>query len=1132
MTKQSQIDVSINNVEVNTFALFGINTKNQTIIDSNIKISLQFPVLIGALLCIICDVDVQYCNLVFIAKGQQISGLIIEPRDRVNIQSSFLQFRISSMNSSGITNIINQSSISFSIYQCKLTGCNLLQSKYNGYIAASILVSMQLNITQMYTCIDKTQRFGTESIQISLIGSDSIQCDICEHQQVVYGLCGEVLNYSENVDGMYQCVYPFEYVDNKCVCAYEYLLNNSKCINITESLNNISNQVNNGNSAQIQQLEYKVLNIENKLNIVDQSILGNITEIENSIISNYSKSDFNLMMNISTLDNGIHNNITSIKNEILITQITADNNLLLNTTVLDWRIFNNISQINNNYQNLTLQLIDFNNSMQQQNIIILQQQILINNLTQQINCTSNYGYSMINGSCIQVTCDILGQQSINGICQCTNINSIIQDSSCVCPSNSNVIGTACVCSISGQTMQNGYCVCSTTGAFVVNNACTCGVNSINISNTCSCPNGASLVNGVCTCQNINAYISGNQCVCPTYSSLIGNTCTCPSNSQIVNNICTCNQISGQIMNNDSCQCQTVGSFVKNGACSCGVNALNVSNTCICPANSSLINNVCSCEIIGQLIINQTCQCPSGLQLINNSCQQTNYTINISNFECSQQVFTQTFDIQSITNQISFSSNFSAGYVFGTSAVIQNAFINISDNVYTTTVFPLFQSQSSFSNFKIQFGAQQLNSGSLLISSSSVTINQMNIISRLGSQLTVNTAQQLNILTSSSSNANIKNLLINLLLAPSSGNITLINNINIVFNISEYQVLGTYISTGTTAMIGLNVNSATINVNQVSFKPSAFNVGNSSSYLFGNATTSTIQINNFAVIIGSNSNFLLLGSISSLSSNYYTFGGIIAQINNSVINANNIIFDSYQQFSTNYVTYFGFLVGNSIQSNITIINMCMQQNMTSTAIFSNFGLIGYNNGNTSIKNVSVTFSVQVPVYLYGFGIIGYDSSIYADVVNLRTSVIMLIACSGNGNYVGSVFGLVSARNCSILNVSVIGGNINSSSTIQVGGFIGVQYLNKVTIMNSSLLKTNISGSTYVGGFVGWCQSSVLNLINSNIQLARLSGGSSVGIIIGLLYSDSVNFTNSSSTYIYENGVLKNNCAVLSNWQTGC
>ncbi|CAL6004934.1 Conserved_hypothetical protein [Hexamita inflata] len=479
-------------------------------------------------------------------------------------------------------------------------------------------------------------------------------------------------------------------------------------------------------------------------------------------------------MNTTILDNRIYQNISSIKNDILMKQITADTNLLSNTTILDWRIFNYISQLGNILNNFTLYYNDQLNKQQQ----------IIDNLTQQINCSSNSGYSMVNGSCIQVSCAISGQQSINGICQCVNINSIVQSGSCVCPVNSQVVGIACVCSISGQIMQNGQCVCSTTGAFVENNVCSCGINSLNISNICSCPSGANLVNGVCTCTNIDAYISGNSCVCPAYSSLVGNICTCPNNSQIINNICSCNIITGQIMNNGVCQCYTTGAFVNNGACTCGEKALNVSNTCICPTNSSLVNNVCTCnKIQGQLIINGSCQCPAGQSVNNETCKQINYEINISDFKCSQELFTQQFDIQSITNQISASSNFSAGYVFSSTNIIQNAFIDISDNVYSTTVYLLFQSQNSFVNLKIQFGTQSLNSGSLLLSSSSVSINQMNVISRSGSQLTINSAKQLNILTSSTSSANITNLLVNLSLAPSNGNITLINNINGIFNIS-------------------------------------------------------------------------------------------------------------------------------------------------------------------------------------------------------------------------------------------------------------------------------------------------------------------------------------------------------------
>ncbi|CAL5971604.1 Conserved_hypothetical protein [Hexamita inflata] len=1021
------------------------------------------------------------------------------------------------------------------INQCKLTGGNLVQSKNNGYIASIIYVDITLNITQFDVCVDQTSRFGQTSIQISTIGSEEFKCDMCNEQFVVYGLCGDVLQYSELINGMYQCISPFEYVDSKCICAHGYLLNITKCINVMESINNMNNLANHHISDRIQDLELKVENIDNQLVIINQNILSNISEIENRIISNYSKSDYNLLMNTTILDSRIFSNFTDIKQDIITAQIKADENLLQNTTVLDWRIFNNISLLNNTVQNLTLQLQDVNNSLllkneiieqqlqqslviidqdilsniseienriisnysksdynllmnttildsrifsnftdikqdiitvqikadenllqnttvldwrifnnisqlnttiynltqqvrenltlqlqsvnnslllkneiieqqlQQQNIIIEQQKKLVDNLTQQFNCTSNYGYSMINGSCIQVTCAISGQQSINGICQCTNINSIIQYGSCVCPPNSNVIGTTCVCSIIGQTIQNGLCACS---------------------------------------------------------------------------------------------------------------------------------------VIGQQIISGSCQCPSGQSVVNNSCLQT-YVINISNVECSQEIFTLSFDIKDITNQINTSSNFSSGYVFSSSIVIQNAFIDISDNVYTSTVHPLFQSQSTFNNLKIQFGTQQLNSGSLIISSStSVAVNQMSIISRQGTQLTVNTVQ-LNILSSSSTSANITNLLVNLSFAPSSGNIALINNINGVFNISEYQIFGSYVSTGTVAMIGINVNAATINVNQVSFQPILYNVGNSSSYFFSSSTNiCTFIINYIAIILGNSSNFLLLGSISSDSSSYYQFGGIIAYaIGNSIIDVNNLVLDGYQKFSTNYVGYSGFLIGyvQSSQSSVTIKNVCLQQNMTSTATyFHGFGLIGRNNGNTSIYNAQVAFSMQSAQLQFfgiiGIGIVGFQaaSSINAEVINLINSVNF---SPNSGFYVGTIFGNLQAQNVTIKNTTVVESNIIGFTN--VGGFLGYIYTNECSILNSTISKTNISGSSYVGGFMGICQST-LNLINSKIQFVRLSSSSDVGVVVGAYSGDSYSFTGSSSFSNYVNDVLQNDCAVLSNSQsvTGC
>ncbi|CAL6051555.1 Conserved_hypothetical protein [Hexamita inflata] len=505
-------------MQVNTFSLFGFSQNCQTITDSNINISIQFQVLTGALLCITCDVNVKTCNLVFIASGQEISGMIIEPRESFKIQQSFIQFRISSLNSSGLINVIKESSIIYVISQCKLSGSNLVQSNNNGYMASTIFVHITLNIAQFDVCVDSTARFGQNSVSISIIGSETILCDICDQQFVVYGLCSEVIQNSENVKGIYQCVHPFEYVDNQCVCVTGYLLNKTKCVNVVESINYISKLISNSSNDQVKQLEQKIDVIENSLTVIDQSISSNISELENRILSNYSKSDYNLFMNTSVLDNRIYQNISSVKSDIIMKLITADTNLLANTTVLDWRIFKNISQLQKTVDNYSLY---YNDSLLNLTQIIEKQQNIINNLIQQINCSSNSGYSMVNGSCIQVSCAISGQQSINGICQCVNINSIVQAGSCVCPTNSQVVGIACVCNISGQIMQNGQCVCSTVGAFDENGACTCGVNALNISNICTCPINSSLVSNICTCDKIlGQSIINGQCVCPFGQSII------------------------------------------------------------------------------------------------------------------------------------------------------------------------------------------------------------------------------------------------------------------------------------------------------------------------------------------------------------------------------------------------------------------------------------------------------------------------------------------------------------------------------------------------------------------------------------------------------------------------------------
>ncbi|CAL6037564.1 Hypothetical_protein [Hexamita inflata] len=553
--------------------------------------------------------------------------------------------------------------------------------------------------------------------------------------------------------------------------------------------------------------------------------------------------------------------------------------------------------------------------------------------------------------------------------------------------------------------------------------------------------------------------------------------------------------------------------------------------------------------LNKLLQQVECNVKHGFAFVQNVC-----TFDFMICMLDTDVYVISFDVSEVTNHISKDTDFSKGFIFDSQTLIQNAFVDISDKVYLNDVQPLFESQNTFTNLKIQLGVQSFNSGSLILQSSiSINVNMMKIISRYSSLLTVNTGCQLNMFTSSTQSTNIRDMIVNVSFAASNGNITLIGSIDGLFNISKYQVYGIYISTLTVSMIGISIEIATVNVNYVKFQPSIYNTGNGSSYLFGNSNNTQIVfvICNVVVIIGNSSNFLILGSISTTGKypDYYNFGGIIVYINSSAsVTLNNIIMDSYQQFITKFVELTGFLIGYADynSTSIKIINICLQQNVmadSTSNTFLYFGLIGFNSGNASLQNLSVVFSVQNMDVQY-FGILGSQQSrffrmscLYVEVINLRASVNVKefdTRCV-SGSFVGSIFGSEEAQNCSIQNTSVTGGNINQCI---VGGFIG-NLAGNITITSSSITNVNLSTKNqYVGGFVGFCMPQLtIQLANSQIQFVRIYSQDYSNIRFGIIVgrSSECKFTciGSFSTSNYINDVLQNDCAVITSLSdTGC
>ncbi|CAL6041508.1 Conserved_hypothetical protein [Hexamita inflata] len=777
-------------------------------------------------------------------------------------------------------------------------------------------------------------------------------------------------------------------------------------------------------------------------------------------------------------------------------------------------------------------IIDLNKIVEDQNDLIKSQTEIIKQLTQQLICSSVQGYSMVDDQCVQISCSTVGQQSLNGICQCTIINAVVKDNFCQCPENSNIIDNACVCKLSGQAMQKGQCLCHTKNAFVDNNACTCGVNALNISNSCSCPKFSTLIEGVCTCDYTNAYINGDSCICPIDSNLIDKICTCPTNSTLKGQSCVCNVIPDQIMSNSVCICQTKDAFLLQDVCSCGIFGLNQSNICTCPLNSVIIDGVCTCQIIGQSMVKGICSCPTGQTVADHQCKYVVNNTQVDDIQCQQQVYVNSFDILDVTHTIMNPANFSSGYVFASSTVVQNAFIDVSDNMYSSTISPIFGGQTTFQNIKVQVGTNSFQSGSLLSSGTTFTISNMNIISKSGSQITVSSA--LNVIQQSSSSARINTLLVNLSCVMAAGNITLIKSVSGVINVSNYQIAGTYQSTGCLSMIGILLQAATVTIKTVNFMPYQYNSGAYSSYFMSYVVSSTVNIANITLAIGSDSNFVIANQYSGSLS----FGGVIQYLSGTSLTIYQVILDCYQIYNSDTAKNSGFLMGyvtnQGTLQNILIQNLCLMQRVQSTKRFEAFGFIGWlNNGKISVQQSLVNFTVQGN-YFSWFGLIGYVNSgcAYTEFINVKPTVLIGVGSNSYGD-TGSLFGQQWATNCLIQNAIIVFSNQNSNSQVTSGSIMGYTNSCNMEFKNITTKDSSISSNQGAGGLIGWSDKITVTISNSTIKNVKINANSNYGIITG--NNDGHSAQGSTKYFItttqtlgnFINNVLQPDCASITN-----
>ncbi|CAL6025477.1 Hypothetical_protein [Hexamita inflata] len=633
----------------------------------------------------------------------------------------------------------------------------------------------------------------------------------------------------------------------------------------------------------------------------------------------------------------------------------ADANLQYNTTILDWRIYNNITQLNasillnltqsqnqisnliQNINNLS-QIVNKNqNSIQNQNITIFDQQKIIDQLKQQITCTNNLGYQMVNGSCIQVTCPIQGQFSINGICQCTNINSFIQDQACVCPSSSVLVGNTCTCTQLGNSIVNN--TCKKTSQVI-----------LNADNTVMCTQQVSLTTYEVVSTIVYSIIQSNFSSGYVFSSttiqnaLIDITDSTystvqplfQSQSSFVNIVI---QIGTQTLNG--------GSILSTGS-QITINSVNIvskQSTSISIAvgfQINILSPVSSNSIISSLLLNLTFALSQGNITLFGSITGT---MDVNNYQINGQYFS-TACVALLGISVS-SANISLKYITAAPFAfnVGNYSALLLSNVQASTI--------SIVNIIIMLG----NSTNQQITNS-ITSTATNTY-QFGGLITYvyNATTKINSLLINSNQSFTSNYVANSGLV--IGNAQYYKTVVIIQNFCfKQQLNSTSLNFTSVGIFGLYIGNISIKQSSIIFNIQTaylrnFGIIGSSkvSAIYSELIDMKVSVN---TIVGTNSN----GMVSSL----------VGDQEFSLISVQNLYVSSCNISSQNLN---GCFIGYSFSSNVTIINSSVQNsNITSTQQWVG-GLIGYSNAcKYKITNVSVQV-VRIKSASYQGIILGLD-----------------------------------------------------------------------------------------------------------------------------------------------------------------
>ncbi|CAL6081452.1 Hypothetical_protein [Hexamita inflata] len=413
--------------EVSSLSLtqFTFNTKikirNRTqninqIQESIVNISIDFKIYEGALICLQCNVSVFNSQLVFIASGQTLSGIMISSLYKIYLESTSIQYRFHSFQSSGIIHNITAGFSLFSMTNVQILGNDSNPDK-SSYISNIVNLLIEITVNQVQICSNIL--IASFHNQSSLIFSSPIQIEcnnICDTSfYYTYGICQENLKNSQLAANFtILCVAPFMFDGEQCICSDGYMLNVSTCVDIILTLTNIQQQlgdtqINEKVQAALVKLNQSIIDVNNTLNaniatitneiqqqnfLTDQNIIGNTSQLQNSILTIIQQLDQNIVSNYSALISQLSATNMNVQN-LLGTQKALNQSIIDQNTSFTNIIYSLSSSIQNtntavatNFSSVDSQFNLTNITINNQNVRILQMQNTINDLQNQIIASS------------------------------------------------------------------------------------------------------------------------------------------------------------------------------------------------------------------------------------------------------------------------------------------------------------------------------------------------------------------------------------------------------------------------------------------------------------------------------------------------------------------------------------------------------------------------------------------------------------------------------------------------------------------------------------------------------------------------------------------------------------------------